>query len=124
MKAKSIFSALIVLIALVSISFYGFNSTSTPGKACVGFGVLLLNNNVDCRTTVTVTSVSSGNTYTLTGGYGGNPNMFYGCPTEYGIFNVRACSCSTHGKAKNVSFYSPSGAYVEINMLSGPCDPD
>jgi len=90
MKAKSIFSGLIVLIALVSISFYGFNTTSTPEKACVGFGVLLLNNNVDCRTTVYVVSLSTGNTYYLTGGYGGNPNMFYGCPQEYGIFNVIA----------------------------------
>jgi hypothetical protein len=127
MKTKTLISTLFLLSVISVVSFYGFNLTDNSGTAernCVGFGVLLLNNNVDCRTTVTVTCVSSGNTYTLNGGYGGNPNMFYGCPPEYGIFNVKACSCNTHGSANNVSFYSPSGAYVEINMLNGQCLPD
>lgn len=123
MKAKSIFSALLVLIVLVSISFYGFNTKSTPEKACVGFGVLLLNA-PDCRCTVYVVNVSSGNIYYLTGGYGGNPSMFYGCPQEYGIFNVVVCCCNMHGGASNISFYSPSGAYVEITLVSGECMPD
>lgn len=123
MKTKSIFASILLLLLIFSAAFFGFNNPSTSGKACVGFGVLL-NSSSDADATVYVRNVSTGYTFYLTGGYGGNPFMFYGCPQQYGVYNVIACQPLMHGYAYNINFQSPSGAYVEINMQSGACRDD